>query len=365
MQIDFHHAVTYVVARLAGFGHAEAEVVAHSAQYVDDATNGGEILFDNGALYSRIASAHKMLDYRNFERLATARVWIPFHFLPGNEGLPAGQGEDIDLMQRMVCRPDSHVARAMVAAAIAARHQPYGLHRLGITMHVYADTWAHQGFAGVNHEVNLVRNVRDDAGNLDTSLRNRLKSFFDDVFDSATSNFVGKTMPLGHGAALSYPDRPYLHWRYEDGLGSAVERDNPSDFLTAAERMCEAMQRFRIGDPSAAVPGLPAADRERIGRLLAETRLEEGEDRHAVWLDHIRGGHFAFGAAQPRYVDKGRGSWKFLAIGDHKRRDYSTERFDYRPSFLHSDWKMFHDALLAHRFEVIHEILPRFGICAA
>ena len=31
MQIDFHHAVTYVLARLAGFDHADAEIVAYSA----------------------------------------------------------------------------------------------------------------------------------------------------------------------------------------------------------------------------------------------------------------------------------------------------------------------------------------------
>lgn len=39
MHIDFHHAVTYVCARHAGYGHDEAAVIAHAAQYVDDATN--------------------------------------------------------------------------------------------------------------------------------------------------------------------------------------------------------------------------------------------------------------------------------------------------------------------------------------
>ena len=28
MQIDFHHGVTYVVSRLAGFDHADAETIA-------------------------------------------------------------------------------------------------------------------------------------------------------------------------------------------------------------------------------------------------------------------------------------------------------------------------------------------------
>jgi len=48
MQIDFHHAVTYVVARMAGFNHNEADTISYSAQYVDDATNDGVIEFTNG-----------------------------------------------------------------------------------------------------------------------------------------------------------------------------------------------------------------------------------------------------------------------------------------------------------------------------
>ncbi len=46
MDIDAHHAGTYVVARLAGISHREAEIIAHAAQYVDDATNEGVIHFD-------------------------------------------------------------------------------------------------------------------------------------------------------------------------------------------------------------------------------------------------------------------------------------------------------------------------------
>jgi hypothetical protein len=86
MQIDVHHAVTYVCARLAGFLHEHAEVVAHSAQYVDDATAQGQIWFDNGMFYERTASAHQTVDYRNALAVANLRVWLPFHFLPGNCG---------------------------------------------------------------------------------------------------------------------------------------------------------------------------------------------------------------------------------------------------------------------------------------
>lgn len=70
MQIDFLHAVTYVAARLAKFSVEDANVIGYSAQYVDDAVNSGTIRFRNKAMYSRISSAHKMLDYRNFKELS-------------------------------------------------------------------------------------------------------------------------------------------------------------------------------------------------------------------------------------------------------------------------------------------------------
>jgi hypothetical protein len=62
MQIDFHHAVTYVTGRLAGFSHDDASIIAHAAQYVDDATNDGPLAFDTGARYVRVTSAHKTMD---------------------------------------------------------------------------------------------------------------------------------------------------------------------------------------------------------------------------------------------------------------------------------------------------------------
>lgn len=66
MQIDFHHAVTYVLARLAGFSGDESEIISHASQYVDDATNDGTVKFTNGAMYSRISSAHKIIDLQRF-----------------------------------------------------------------------------------------------------------------------------------------------------------------------------------------------------------------------------------------------------------------------------------------------------------
>ena len=370
MQIDFHHAVTYVAARLAGFDRPEADIIAYCAQYVDDATNSGLIRFDNGAMYSRISSAHRMFDYRNLDALANHHVWLPFHFLPGNGGLEAGRNPDGSFIEKIICRPDSPVARDMVRACIRQKDTPYGLHRLGVTMHVYADTWAHQGFAGVNHRVNDIRAL-DDTDEPDAGLLARLKDYFGDKFNQTAGTFVGGVLPLGHGAALSCPDRPWLKWRYRDHNNRIVVRDNPRDFTEAADAMCRAMRRFRLGDADARAAGIPDDDRQKIGSLFRSIRDESGEDRHAAWLQYIADGYFNFGAEAITYPGqgatrgKGTGSWKEQALGTHRARDTGDEVFPYRPEFLSSDWKHFHDALRAHRFSVIRDILPRYGICAA
>ncbi len=365
MQIDFHHGVTYVVARLAGFDHAGANIIAYSAQYVDDATNEGRIAFDCQSMYFRIASAHKMLDYANFDVLANHHAWIPFHFLPGNDGLPAGQGEDIPFSRRIICRPNSYIAQDMVKECIRRRSDPNALQRLGITMHVYADTWAHQGFCGITHAQNNSHDLRDADHQPDTEITAQLKDFFGAAFDSIQSKFVGNTMPLGHGTVLSYPDRPYLRWSYTNGLGEKIHRDNPTDFLNAAQHMCKAMQCFLAGDPNLDAPGLADQDRKQIDTLIRSIVHEDGDQRHQVWLTAVRNGDFSFGPCALSYVAKGEHSWKYDALGTTASVDDEKTIYRYQTAFLKSNWKRFHDALQAHRLYVEHELLPEYGICAA
>lgn len=101
MQIDFHHTATYAVARLAGFTHNEASTIAYASQYVDDSTNKGTIHFDNGKTYERIASAHKVFDVaNNCVNIEDYQVWVPFHFLPGNNGALANASHTTQLYQR-------------------------------------------------------------------------------------------------------------------------------------------------------------------------------------------------------------------------------------------------------------------------
>jgi hypothetical protein len=370
MQIDFHHTVTYCVARIAGFDRERAGIIAHASQYVDDAIEEGTVKFDNGMVFEQISSAHKTLDYRNLEQLANKQVWIPFHFLPGNDSLPAGSYQGDDPVDRTICRPNSYVARDMLRECIRAQQSPFGLHRLGISMHVYADTWAHQGFTGINHHINRASKLLDANGEIDPRKQERIRQFYTEksvgqqIIDRVTGLFVSGMLPLGHGAVLSYPDKPFLTWGYTNGWGEVIHRDNPTDFLTAAQQMCEWLQRYLLGTIDAAVPGLPPRDRDLIAETIANTTDWEGKVRHDRWLDLIRAGKFSFGADDAiDYIATGKGSWLHDAFGDVSPHDRDPrDLHPYDPRFLHSNWKLFHDALLAHRSFVIHELLPHYQI---
>ncbi len=366
MQVDFHHAVTYVTARCAGFLPDDASVIAYAAQYVDDASNSGVIRFEGGIQYSRISSAHHLVDTRNFRKLANLLVWIPFHFLPGNGGTSAEEDWEGPFVDKLRCTPDSYVAREMIDACCADCKTPYALHRLGITMHVYADTFAHQGFTGICHEINDVSELQGKR------VKKKKWQWFKERF---LSGFIETVLPLGHGAVLTYPDLPFAQWSFQNewlerhGCQAEGVRDNPPLFMKAVDNMHKEMVAFRsctgaVDSPSRILP----ADRERIEYNLRSFTDNEGRDRHAKWCASIANGDFSFapeGAERISYVPKGVGSWKHAALETEKSIDSDSDVFPYHDDFLSSNWKLFHDALQKHRFVVLRDILPRYGICGA
>jgi hypothetical protein len=348
MQIDFHHAVTYVTARIAGFNHADADIIAYSAQYVDDATSSGVVCFDNNAMYTRISSAYKTIDPKSLLSTESRLVWMPFHFLPGNNGKAAGEDIKGKFIKKIVCIPDSPPAKDMLAATLESKNKPYGLHRLGIAMHVYADTWAHQGFAGVNHEVNDVKEIHEigDSG------------VFTDPLQDILSHFLEDTVPpLGHGRAREFPDMPFLSWQYRNGINTKpIQRDNTKLFCEAADAMCKAMQQYR-GVPET---GIGAADKQIIADNFKNIKDANGNNRHKQWVSKIKNGVFSFGTADITYAEHGTNSWKAKALGT----SFDMLQYVYKDDFLFSNWKLFHDALQLHQVTVLHDILPKYGICA-
>jgi hypothetical protein len=349
VHIDFHHAVTYVLARIAGFAHPEACIIGYASQYVDDARNSGLIRFKDGRSYGHIASAQTRVATQPREPggpdpALNPQAWIPFHFLPGNLGRMAGEGLEVDPVRRLVCTTDSYVAAAMCVACIDHRHDGNGLHRLGVTSHVYADTWAHQGFAGLEHPCNRVAAL---------------------TLEGVAAPVLQGASLAGHAMVQSLPDLPYLTWSFTDADGQRVLRRNPDRFLHAADRLVALHRAFR-GEWGG--PHIGGGDRDLLERGFTTFTDPDPLARHEAWWRLVAQGRFSFGAlslaelADLHYVAKGRGCWKHQALGTEAAEDEPGQLFPWTQGFEASHWKRFHDALKDHRAEVLERILPKFQL---
>ncbi|SHJ15312.1 hypothetical protein SAMN02745170_01832 [Propionispora hippei DSM 15287] len=124
LQKDFHYAGTYVLARLAGFTQEQAGKIATCALYVDDATFDGVIINpESKEEYYCIRSAHcnenLAMDVETFkDQKYNQQVWASFHFLPGNGELTLEEGTTLRLADKLVCKPNSYIARDMVRHSI-------------------------------------------------------------------------------------------------------------------------------------------------------------------------------------------------------------------------------------------------------
>ncbi|MDB0566553.1 DUF6765 family protein [Ralstonia solanacearum] len=354
MNIDFHYGVMFIIARKAGLTQNEAETVAHACQYVDDATTDGLLKFRDGQRFERFASAHGMIDYRNRISEDNRESWIPFHFVPGGDGAT--------FADRLVCRPNSAIAQALVCDALARHRQDNALHRLGVTLHAYVDTWAHQGFSGIVSKHNHVENIIVD-GNSHPGMTGKIAAAFEWIKDEIVATTLSDFLPLGHGAALSFPDQPWTVWHYTNGFGNKIDRNNLNDFLAAADRAYGAIRAFKDGkvvlDDKAA---LPADTAMALRQLLAENRSEDADLRLDAIGKAIQDGKFPGVGSLPPYIAKGPNSWKQVATGITASKDDGGKRPEWKPAFETSDYRRFHDAVKEHRAALLDTILPRHDL---
>ena len=347
MQKDFHFYTIYALARCAGFDTGNAHIIAYSSQHTDDAKYPHALDFENGGRFQQVLTAHRFLDPDVLGKTTCYRIWIPFHFLPGNLG--------VDFYERMLTRANSIIAQRIVEDSLSSDLKPYSLHRLGILLHVYADTWSHQNFVGLTHE-----NMNDIAalkieGETAQSFKALLKDLKRKILEYAAPK-------LGHAQAGTIPDEPYREWKYKDHKGKTFQVSNPERSLDAAQNcymvLLHFLRRFPQFSANQSLPWQEMAD--TLNGLFS---MKGGlEDRMQAWQKHISEGKFRFAPhdqdAELDYHDR---QWFKTAVEVFKEAD-KPERYERKAGFETSNWKYFHDAAAFHRFTALHEVLPAYGI---
>ena len=338
MNADFHYYAVAVLARAAGFTAEDALTIAYASQYVDDATESaplrvGEFLFEP------VRSAHQGL--RTYSWAVQKKVHIPFHFLPA---YPFDPGRVPD--PHFETQADSPFANEVLNKALRGPLGLYGLCSIGIALHVYADTWAHQKFSGKKDNVNDVRDIR-------LYLDGRWKKPF-------WQNLYLDLLPrVGHPQASDYPDIAWLNWRYRHGRprsSKLVSRDNPRLFLQSAERIYGHLSNASKTEISSEV--IPWETIEKPFRRILGSPLAAA-NACAEWKSEFGG---LFGGREYHY-DRLR--WRAEALGDvrgirwDKKRPASFKRmwFKLKADFFDSAWVQFHRAAQKHRHFVLERLV--------
>jgi len=94
--------------------------------------------------------------------------------------------------------------------------------------------------------------------------------------------------PLGHAAAIHWPDRPYAKWK--SNLKFPDGRDNTEEFMEASLDIYGIMASLQCL-PSTE---LPADKKALLLKAFQEIKEKDPEERNAKWLEKIHNNEFQF-----------------------------------------------------------------------
>jgi hypothetical protein len=250
MDINFHYYAVKAVAIRAGFSEPEAQIIASYSQFVDDFDESGYVILDNVPIWARHLSIQKPDGSYWFRQVTTGfnswfdmaalalesnQKWIvtPFHFfpkaplntLPNRADLrvvPARMDADSLLRDMLVA------ARAGFLAGGAGERSVYLL-RIGVLLHIFADTYAHQRFSGFrgweNHS--YLTNVTDNISNTD-------------VTSSYSPNMYWAMPSIGHTNVGHAPDDSNIRFTMKQKSDNSYNysltyaRSNTAEYCKAA-----------------------------------------------------------------------------------------------------------------------------------
>ena len=251
LQLDFHYYATYCAAYLAGYSHEEALELCYSAQFVDCCTKSYLKSISASVHAATTQTQAELLDMRtDLSGLQDiTRIWASFHFLPKDLYAKTPRAtKTYKNKYRLICGPDGTLVADTVELA-----KGKSIQAAGIAMHVLADTWAHQRFAGTPSLAINMTDKKFEEILFDGSTRKltfkHAPGLSDDIEKGVINSTVFNTseysiLNLGHGHAGHLPDYSFITYKYMPAWDCYREciKDNPSDYRQAFCQMIYAMK---------------------------------------------------------------------------------------------------------------------------
>lgn len=352
MNKDAHYYAILAVCRACGFTKESSQVVAHASQYVDDSKTNLIFLADqvnhliehdiveNRPAFFNMATCHSYIKIKTFNYEAMVNNTCAFHFAPGC------QGENFT--KKLRCKEESPVIIDILNDALLEDD----LIKLGITLHVYADTFSHQGFSGMLSKVNDIKNCRSK-GKVRLGFWSRIMHTFAKLTKGKFIGLFDRLMPgYGHIQALVFPDAPYLAWSYEydfsdefNGSYKRVEVDNKERYRRAFKRIRGHLENFLKNHNQYADNEVKFENFE----VLLDTLVRKGIDskRESNWRKVlIEQGLFDLNDQDILIYNSTR--WTEEAFANFDRRVFENRRVEdvkLAADFINSKWYKYYQAV--------------------
>ena len=333
MQTDMYFYSTYAMARLAGVPKDHANIIAQSAQFVDDSDGRHSEAHEDGGFLYAIATAHHSIVNKEEQ----GRICVPFHFLPGGEGTT--------LEEKLLCTEDSKIANEMFDRHI--RHclvdPAFRFQLLGISAHLYLDTFSHYGFSGIISEYNRIDKESIDFFNVETP--EMAKYLAPASKDSCVQRIA------------NYSSLPFLKWKFtfaknRPSRGKVSFRDNAKTFREACKKLHEKFTCFvtkYYAYPTIIAFESFTADIEIILRF--EGSKEARIEKWRAFFKENKSGIFDKDESNIEYDCK---EWEDEKQKFHKRK--------YSHTAISENIYKFHQAAAIHKCYVLKELLPKHNI---
>jgi len=262
MNINFHYFTIKTLACAAGFSETEAQQIAKYSQFVDDynpspimtCTNIPEKIITSDSLDLYVRSG-----VGNFRPVATGftnafeyaglllrrdqqLILSPFHFVPFDEtqaGIPENRVVPLTFN-------DNSLVDKFLHKEILSFHDTkspnISLMRIGMLLHIFADTHAHQFFTGFISQANRVNIIKAKSNVTNKDCTSKVR---EDI--RLIKSTMGNLPPIGHVQAGHNPDLSDIvfTFSYNQNTEDNHTRDNTAIFLNAASHVYSYLKKCK------------------------------------------------------------------------------------------------------------------------
>jgi|GEM_PF-2861813 len=323
MNMDFHYYATYVAARLAGFDFKASQTIAYAAQYVNDYSKDklnksltpGLDPIPTSQTYNEIAKYDLDRNWSETHLVETSRIYIPFHFLPGNYGSNLNKkiytGKKLDESHinykfqyddeaeeqfKFLCLPNSILVYKIINDIIDNQaEKPYLLELIGLRLHAMSDSWSHANFVGIpswfiNNTASNVYEIDNESISsikLTTSWPLTTVSKYEGCEEASPNKpSYNSYVYFGHRRLGHIPDYSYIKYKYKPQWSSEFTvRDNFSDFIKAFKQMLCALKCIK-NKKAFAVNVYEPLDKE-VEAVIKKILKTKAHNQSNAWKENI------------------------------------------------------------------------------